>query len=133
MFIFLIALPLLVVLNLVLSRRDTERFKRAMGSPDQLYGMKWEYGPPDADESTAHDEPRPPIVTRYIEYRDVDVRVVFVPNAKLGAAPPYSGWKYAGAIAISNEKSLTPHELEDRLAKLPPVEHHPKNILSQAW
>lgn len=129
----LIALPLLAILNVLLSRPDTDRFKRAMGSPDQLYGVMREYGRPDIDKTTEHNVPRPPIVTRYIEYADVDLRLVFVPDAKLGGAPPYRDWKFAGSNVISSERALTPHELETRLNKLPQVDQHPRNILSQVW
>lgn len=130
---FLVAVPVLAILVLVMNKPDMKRFKRAMSSPDQVYGVMREYGRPDRDESTEHEDPRPPLVIRQIEYRNIDVRLVFVPEAYLGDPPPYSGWKFTGSTGISNGQVLTQRELEARLARLPAVDHHPKNILSPVW
>ena len=72
-------------------------------------------GPPDRDDSTAYDNPRPPIVTRFIEYRSQGVKIIFTPKAKYGEAPPYSAWKAIGFIDLRKKKALTPEAAYARL------------------
>jgi hypothetical protein len=54
-------------------------------------------GPPTSDESTQYDNPRPPIVTRIIEYRQKKLRFIFIPgyDSRVGDPPPYR-WKLSG-------------------------------------
>lgn len=54
-------------------------------------------GKPSLDDSTANDDPRPPIPTRMIEYRAKKLRFIFVPGdgATMGSPPPYR-WQLAG-------------------------------------
>jgi len=53
-------------------------------------------GKPSKDSSTAYDKPRPPMVTRIIEYRQQKLRYLFIPrNGKVGDPPPYQ-WKLVG-------------------------------------
>jgi hypothetical protein len=37
-----------------------------------------QFGAPDEDDSTLHDDPRPPIVTRWLVYKSEHVRVTYV-------------------------------------------------------
>lgn len=80
-------------------------------------------GRPDSNESTEFEHPRPPILTRSIEYQDIDLRMIFAPEAHLGASPPYLIWKFAGAYAISTEKALSLREIEARLSMRPLVDN----------
>jgi len=73
------------------------------------------YGQPERDASTENDSPRPPIVTRIIEYRPENVKIAFVPNAKFGEAPPYMSWKLIGCIDITTNKKLSYSEAAGRL------------------
>jgi hypothetical protein len=73
------------------------------------------FGPPDSDDSTQYDKPRPPMVTRWIEYEPEHVRIVFVPIARVGEPPPYVGWKVFAFIDTKAERTLTRDEAERRL------------------
>lgn len=54
-------------------------------------------GQPSLDDSTAYDDPRPTIPSRWIEYKNKRLRFVFVPGfgAKRRDPPPYR-WKLVG-------------------------------------
>src|ERR1700757_1375661 len=47
-------------------------------SKDQVQVVLARYGRPDLDDTTAYDQPRPPVVTRWFDYRKAGVRVHFV-------------------------------------------------------
>jgi len=59
-------------------------------------------GRPSKDDSTAYDNPRPPIPSRIIEYARQKLRFAFVPGsgAKLGDPPPYQ-WKFIGVMDMT--------------------------------
>lgn len=63
---------------------------------DDLSQFVCRYGKPDIDDSTEHDRPRPPIVTRMSTYKKEGVRAAYVPDAKAGTPPPYRKWKLIG-------------------------------------
>jgi hypothetical protein len=52
-------------------------------------------GQPSNDDSTAYDDPRPPIPSRIIEFGKHGLRFMFIPTGKLGDPPPYR-WKLIG-------------------------------------
>ncbi len=54
-------------------------------------------GQPSSDDSTEYDNPRPPIPTRIIEYKQKKLRFMFIPGggSKVGDPPPYQ-WKLVG-------------------------------------
>jgi hypothetical protein len=72
------------------------------------------YGPPAVDDTTAYDDPRPPIPTRFLEYQPEQVRAIFVPNARYGAPPPYT-WLLMGVTDAATKKVLTLEEVDQRL------------------
>jgi hypothetical protein len=72
-------------------------------------------GKPDRDDSTAYDNPRPPIVTRFIEYRSKGLKIFYVADAQMGAPPPYSGWKLVGVIDIPANKAISLSDAQQRL------------------
>src|ERR1019366_5397533 len=60
-------------------------------------------GPPSLDDSTAYDNPRPPIPSRIIEYKAAKLRIMFIPgDGSLGDPPPYR-WKLVGATDMSSK------------------------------
>jgi len=71
-------------------------------------------GKPDADDSTAYDNPRPPIPTRWLEYRKAHVKALFIPSGATDAPPPYQ-WKSIGATDPRTRKPLSPEEAFKRL------------------
>lgn len=73
------------------------------------------FGRPDADDSTDHDVPRPPIPSRWITYQKEHVRFLFVPDAKLGDPPPYL-WKLVGTTDPRTRQVLDPGVAVTRLA-----------------
>jgi hypothetical protein len=74
------------------------------------------FGPPDQDESSEHERPRPPIVTRWLTYRQEGVQLVYYPDATPGTPPPYSKWKLLGAKDLRAERALSAEELVSRMA-----------------
>ena len=72
------------------------------------------YGKPDRDDSTEHDQPRPPIVTRFLDYTRRGVRIMLVPTNPIGSPPPYS-WKLFGFVDLRTERRITPEEAARRL------------------
>jgi hypothetical protein len=73
-------------------------------------------GTPFKDDSTAYDSPRPPIVTRFIDYKvkGVHLRFVYVPgNGHVGDPPPYD-WKLQMVANIKTNKLYN----HDQLSKL---------------
>jgi hypothetical protein len=78
------------------------------------------YGKPDRFSSTEKDKPRPPIPTRFLEYKTEGVRFVFVPDAPVSSPPPYKMWILVGAQDIRNGVNggkLTTAQIEERMAK----------------
>ena len=75
------------------------------------------YGPPDRDDSTAYDTPRPPIVTRFVEYRPENVKIAFFPVGTIGDPPPYRAWKVIGYIDISTNAKISNEQAADRLRR----------------
>ena len=65
-------------------------------------------GQPTSDDSTANDNPRPPIPTRIIEYKKQKLRFMFIPGggATVGDAPPYK-WKLMG---VTDMKAADPSQ-----------------------
>jgi hypothetical protein len=78
-------------------------------------------GRPTSDDSTANDDPRPPIPSRTIEYRGKKLRFMFIPggNIALGDPPPYQ-WKFVGVTDMtaadpSQARVLSPAEAVRRM------------------
>lgn len=72
------------------------------------------YGPPAVDDTTAHDDPRPPIPSRLLEYQPERVRALFLPLQRVGAPPPYTWW-LIGVTDTATEKLITLDEADRRL------------------
>jgi hypothetical protein len=72
------------------------------------------YGPPDREETTEHDSPRPPIVSRFLIYEAERVRAAYVPDGKAGDPPPYK-WKLVGFQDSQDNSVLKPAEAVERL------------------
>ena len=75
------------------------------------------YGTPDRDDSTEHDVPRPIIVIRFLEYRAEMVKLVFVPDALVGEAPPYFRWKLFMAMDLSRNAFMPYAAASERLRR----------------
>jgi hypothetical protein len=57
-------------------------------------------GHPSLDDSTAYDTPRPPIVSRIIEYKAKKLRFLFIQQGAVGDPPPYQ-WKLMGVVDMT--------------------------------
>jgi hypothetical protein len=57
-------------------------------------------GHPSLDDSTAYDNPRPPIVSRIIEYKAKKLRFLFIQQGAVGDPPPYQ-WKLMGVVDMT--------------------------------
>ena len=74
------------------------------------------YGKPDRLTSAENERPRPPLVTKMIEYKKENVRFVLLANAPMGSPPPYNSWKLMGYQDPRDNKVLTVDEVERRLS-----------------
>jgi hypothetical protein len=76
-------------------------------------------GHPTSDDSTATDNPRPPIPTRIIEYKKQKLRFLFIPGGTSGDPPPYN-WRLVGSTDMtaadpSKARVVSPSELARRM------------------
>jgi hypothetical protein len=78
-------------------------------------------GQPSLDDNTAYDNPRPPIPSRWVEYRKQKLRFLFIPGfgATAESAPPYK-WKLVGTTDMSasdpsKARVVTPSEAVTRM------------------
>ena len=74
------------------------------------------FGRPDQVRSTEADKPRPPFVTRMLEYKKEGVRIVLLANAPMGSPPPYSSWKLMGYQNMKDNAVITEDEFVQRVA-----------------
>lgn len=74
------------------------------------------YGKPDRAQSTEDDKPRPPIVTRFLDYTKEKVRFVLVADVAIGQPPPYKHWLLFAVTDPTTNKRLPPDEVIRRMA-----------------
>lgn len=75
-------------------------------------------GKPDHDDSTLHDNPRPPLVTLLVDYDRAHLRIAFLLNGPAGVPPrePYD-WRLIGFLNVDH-----PHPIEEGGDKALPTE-----------
>ena len=73
------------------------------------------YGKPDRTKSTEYDKPRPPLVTRMLEYKKENVRFTLLANAPIGSPPPYTSWKLMGFQDPRDNSVISAEEMERRM------------------
>jgi hypothetical protein len=73
------------------------------------------YGKPDRIQSTEYDKPRPPFVTRMLEYKKEHVRFIFLPTAQIGSPPPYSSWYLLGTQDPRDNSVISAQEAAKRM------------------
>jgi len=101
----------MIVIGMWQGRKDS-----ADSSPlDEVDLFINKYGPPDRQDSTANDIPRPPIVTRVLIYDAEHVRATYAPDGNFGGGPPYKGWKLIGFQDTRDDHVLKPSEVDQRL------------------
>lgn len=108
-----LARPLLAVLLFGLSALASHAQDMPVVDPADFVSK---YGKPDQVRSTEYDKPRPPFVTRMLEYKKEHVRIVLLANAPMGSPPPYSSWKLMGYQDPRDNSVLKLQEAERRLA-----------------
>ena len=82
---------------------------------DDLSLFLSKFGQPDRTESSETEKPRPPIVTKRLTYLKERVRAVYVPDAPVGAPPPYRNWKLFGFQDSRTNEVISPKEVAQRL------------------
>jgi hypothetical protein len=80
--------------------------------PDEVIA---EYGRPDKIDSTEYDKPRPPIVTKMLEYKPQHVRFTFFPDVPMGSPPPYRRWKLLGMQDPRDNSVISAAEAKRRM------------------
>ena len=91
----------------------------SLASADDIADVTKKYGKPDRVTSSENERPRPPIVTKFVEYKKEGVRFVFVPDAPMNTPPPYKGWKLIAPQDIAKGKNggkLTESQVAERMA-----------------
>lgn len=73
------------------------------------------YGKPDRIKSTENDKPRPPLVTRMIEYKKENVRFMLLANGPMGSPPPYSSWTLIGFQDPRDNSVISVDEVDRRM------------------
>ena len=100
--------------------RSTDNIANTDDPVDDLTLFLSQYAPPDSDDTTAYDTPRPPLVTRWLVYSREGVRVIYIANGKVGAPPPYT-WRLLGFTQDGTHEPLAADEalrlLANRRAK----------------
>jgi hypothetical protein len=73
-------------------------------------------GRPDVDDTTALDNPRPPIVTRWLIYKRQRVRVTYVQRGHIGDPPPYE-WKFLAFQDPATDAVIDRNEVQRRMSQ----------------
>lgn len=107
--------PLALIISAVLLGTMALRAHGSCVVHDDLSQFVYRYGKPDIDDSTEHDRPRPPIVTRMLIYKKEGVRAAYVPDARLGTPPPYRKWRLIGFQDPTNNAVLSAAEVVRRM------------------
>jgi len=65
---------------------------------DDLAPFLSKWGAPNSQDSTEYDQPRPPLVTKFLVYRtpSLDLRADFLALGHVGDPPPYHAWRLIG-------------------------------------
>ena len=88
---------------------------------DEFTAMVALLGRPNKEDSTQYDSPRPPIVSRFIEYQPENIRIGFFPTGRMGDPPPYKAWKLLGYVDIATNAKISNTEatqrFKDRIAR----------------
>lgn len=79
------------------------------------------FGKPDRVVSTEYDKPRPPVVTRLLEYKRAGVRIALLANAPVGSPPPYPSWRLMGYQDMASKEVIQQPEAERRLGNAKPT------------
>lgn len=109
----------LAVLGFLVNPRQPTTYRPTAAQPEamprSLTAALIGFGKPDTDDSTQYDTPRPPMVTRILTYRSKRVRLIYTPDAQMGAPPPYQDWIFVGATDPTAETKLSGTEAVTRL------------------
>lgn len=82
--------------------------------PDQIISI---YGKPDKIKSSEYDDPRPPLVTRMLEYKKEHVRFTFLSSEPIGKIPPHDDWLLIGTQDPSNNSVISIDVAKQRMEK----------------
>ena len=85
------------------------------GTGDDAAAWLSRCAPPESDTTTAYDNPRPAIVTRFLSYPSKSVRIILVANGPMGSPPPYSSWRLMGVTDPGNNQPIEPNEALRRM------------------
>jgi TonB family protein len=82
---------------------------------DEFAAIIARLGRPEKEDSTQYDTPRPPLVTKWIEYHPENVKLIFLATGNAGDPPPYRGWKVVGYVDIATNTKISNTEAAERL------------------
>jgi hypothetical protein len=77
---------------------------------DDLTVFTARFGPPDSDTSTENEKPPRPFVTRRLIYEAENLRVVYMPDVKIGTPPPFKKWKLFGFLNNKTNEVIEPED-----------------------
>jgi hypothetical protein len=94
---------------------------------DDLSRIVSQCGKPDHDDSSLHDNPRPPLITRVVDYDKAHLRIAFLLDSPPGVPPskPYN-WRLIGFLNLDHwhpveeggDAALPKAEAADRLRQI---------------
>ena len=88
---------------------------RALGTgKDQAQVVLARYGQPDLHDTRAYDQPRPALVSRWLDHQRAGVRVVFLANGSVDKPPPYT-WTLIGFTDIPLNEAISFEDGDRRL------------------
>jgi hypothetical protein len=94
---------------------STSTVAATANGPDDLTAFVRQYGKPDVDDSTAFDNPPPPLVTRWFVYKNEHVTVTFVPDGPATADARARRWDLVAFQDDRTKKALSDAEAASRL------------------
>jgi hypothetical protein len=74
------------------------------------------YGPPEVEYSSETEVPRPLLIIRSLVYKPENVRAIFLPDAPVGASPPFKRWKLLGFQDDQTNEPLETSRVAELLA-----------------
>jgi hypothetical protein len=92
------------------SSNHTPTAAETLNAKDDLDLFVKRYGMPDVDDSTLHDDPRPPIVTRWLVYKKENVKALYVHEND-------GSWKWVGFMDAKSKGIVKPEQVAERMKK----------------
>jgi hypothetical protein len=112
--IVFLALFAISVFSKVISNPSVNTPQEEPTAHDDLSLFVQKFGQPDLIDSTEYDNPRPPMVTKWLVYKKARVRASYAADS-LNSPPPYDKWTLIGFQDSITKKIIEPAEVVRRM------------------